>query len=89
MPTYYLAKDQNHIFCPLTSRKNIGKIIIGFAEEAVNENHNFYMTSFDAKSLSVTLPLEETITNSANDLFSNIFYICKLTIKYLHYLPIY
>ena len=67
----------------------LAKITFGFPEGVVNNNHKLYMASLDVESLFVNLPLEETITNCANDLFSNIFYSDKLTRKYSHDLLIY
>ena len=73
---------------PLTTNE-LAKITFGFAEEVVNNNHNLYMANLDVESLFVNIPLGETITNCANDLFSNIFYSNKLTRKYPHDLLIY
>ena len=45
---------------------------------------NFILASLDVESLFIKIPLEETIKNCANDLFSNNFYSGKLSRKDLH-----
>ena len=52
-----------------------------FPEEAVNYNHNLCMASLDVESLFTNIPLEETIKNCVNDLFSNNFRSGKLNRK--------
>ena len=42
------------------------------------------MTSIEVESLFTKIPLEETIKNCVNDLFSNNFYSGKLSRKDLH-----
>ena len=55
-----------------------------FAEEVVNYDHNLYMASLDVELLFMNVPLEETIKNCVNDLFSNNFYSDKLSRKDLY-----
>ena len=55
-----------------------------FAEEAANYDHNLYMASLDVESLFTNIPLEETIKNCVNDLFTNNFYSGKLSRKDLY-----
>ena len=43
-----------------------------------------YMASLDVESLFTNIPLEETIKNCVNDLFSNNFYSGKLSRKHLY-----
>ena len=80
-PTYLLAKYLNPILSPLTTNEFTVKNSFDFAEEVVNYDHNLYMASLDVESLFTNIPLEETIKNCVNDLFSNNFYIGKLSRK--------
>ena len=54
------------------------------AEEVVNYDHNLYVASLDVEFLFTNIPLEETIKNCVNDLFSNNFYSGKLSRKGLY-----
>ena len=83
-PTYSLAKLLNPILSPLTTNEFTVKNSFDFAEEVVNYDHNLYMASLDVESLFTNIPLEETIKNCVNDLFSNNFYSGKLSRKDLY-----
>ena len=52
-----------------------------FVEEVVNYDDNLYVASLDVKSLFTNIPLDETVKNCVNDLFSNNFYSGKLSRK--------
>ena len=82
--TYSLAKHLNAILSPLTTNEFTGKNSFDFAEEVVNYNHKLYMASLNVESLFMNIPLEETIKNCVNDLFSNNFYSGKLSRKDLY-----
>ena len=79
-----LAKYLNPILSPLTNNEFTMKNSFDFAEEVVNYDHNLYMASLDVESLFTNIPLEETIKNCVNDLFSNNFYSGKLSRKDLN-----
>ena len=79
-----LAKYWNPILSPLVTNEFTVKISFNFAEEVVNYDHNLYMASLDVESLFTNIPLEETIKNCVNDLFSNNFYSGKLSRKGLY-----
>ena len=83
-PTYWLAKYLNPILSPLTTNVFTVKNYFDFAEEVVNYNHKLYMASLDVESLFTNIPLEETIKNCVNDLFSSNFYSGKLSRKQLY-----
>ena len=69
---------------PLTNNEFTVKIFFDFAGEVVNYDHNLYMTNLHVESLFMNIPLEETIENCVNDLFSNDFFSVKLSRKDLH-----
>ena len=79
-----LAKYLNPILSPITTYEFTVKISFNFTEEVVNYDHNLYMASLDVESLFTNIPLEETIKNCVNDLFSNNFYSGKLSRKDLY-----
>ena len=81
-----LAKYLNPILSPLTTNEFTLKNSFDFAEEVVNYDYKLYMVSLDVESLFTNIPLEETIKNCVNDLFSNNFYSGKLSRKNLHHL---
>ena len=60
------------------------KCSFDFAEEVVSYDHNLCMDNLDVESLFTNIPLEETIKNCVNDLFSNNFYSGKLSRKDLY-----
>ena len=55
-----------------------------FSEEVVNCDHNLSMASLNVESLFINTPLEETIKNCVNHLFSINFYSGRLTGKDLY-----
>ena len=69
---------------PLTKNEYTVKHSFDFAEEVFNYDHKLYMASLDAESLFTSVPLEGTIKNCVNDLFSNSFYCGKLARKDLY-----
>ena len=69
---------------PLTTNEFAVKNSFDFAEEVVNYDHNLYMASLDVESLFTNVPLEETIKNCVNNLFSSNFYSGKLSRKDLY-----
>ena len=79
-----LAKYLNPILSPLTTNEFAVRNSFYFAEEVVNYDHNLYMASLYLESLFTNIPLEETIKNCVNDLFSNNFYSGKLSRKDLY-----
>ena len=83
-PTYSLAKFLNPLLSPLTTNEFTVKNSFDFTGEVVNYDHNLYMASLDVESLFANIPLEETIKNCVNDLFSNNFYSGKLSRKDLY-----
>ena len=83
-PTYSLTKYLNPILSLLTTNEFTMKIYFDFTEEVVNYYYNLYMASLDVESLFTNIPLEKTIKNCVNDLFSNIFYSGKLSTKDLY-----
>ena len=82
--TYSLAKFLNPILSPLTTNEFTVKNSFDFVEEVVNYDHNLYMASLDVESLFTNVPLEETIKNCVNNLFSSNFYSGKLSKKDLY-----
>ena len=42
-----------------------------FAKEVINFDHNLFMASLDVESLFTNIPLDETIKNEDDDLFSS------------------
>ena len=74
---------------PLATNEFTVKRSFDLAEEVVNYDHNLYVASLDVELLFTNIPLEETIKNCVNDLFSNIiiiilYYSGKLSIKDLY-----
>ena len=82
--TYLLAQYLSPILSPLTTNEFTVKNSFDFAEQVVKYDHNLYMTSLDVELLFTNIPLEETIKNCVNDLFSNNFYSGKLSRKDLY-----
>ena len=74
-----MVKYLNPILSRLTTTEFTVKYSFDFAEEVVNYDHNLYMASLDVELLFTNIPLEETIKNCVNDLFSNDFYSGKLS----------
>ena len=70
-PTYNLAKFLVPILSPLTVSEFTVYDSFSFAEEVVNFDANCTMASLEVESLFTSIPLDETIENCINDLFSN------------------
>ena len=70
-PTYNPAKFLVSILSPLTINEFTVHDLFAFAEEVVNFDANCIMASLDVESLFTNIPLDETIENCINDLFSN------------------
>ena len=68
-PTYKLAKFLVPILKPLTTNEFTFKDTFHFAEEIVDQQHDFFMGSFHVDSLLTNIPLEETIDICTNELF--------------------
>ena len=83
-PTYLLVKYLNPILSPLTTNEFTVKNSFDFSKEVVNYDHNLYIASLDIESLFTNIPLEETIKNCVNNLFSNNFHGGKLSRKDLY-----
>ena len=66
-----LAKFLVPILSPLTVNESKVHDSFSFAEEVVNFDSNCIMASLDVESLFTNIPLDETIENCINDLFSN------------------
>ena len=79
-----LAKYLNPILSPLTTNEFTVKNSFDFVEEGVNYDHKLYMATLDDESLFTNIPLEETIKNYINDLFSIDFYSGKISRKDLY-----
>ena len=50
-----------------------------FAKEVINFHHNLFMDSLNVKSLFTNIPIDETIKNAVDDLFSSHMYQGKLS----------
>ena len=50
-----------------------------FAKEIINFDHNLFMASLDVESLFTNIPVDETIKNAVDDLFSSNMYRGKLS----------
>ena len=70
-PTYNLGKFLVPILSPLTVNEFTVHDSLLFAEEVANLDANCIIASLDVESLFSNIPLDETIENCINDLFSN------------------
>ena len=70
-PTYNLVKFLVPILSPLTLNEFTVHDSFSFAVEVAYVDANCIMASLDAESLFTNIPLDETIENCINDLFSN------------------
>ena len=68
-PTYKLVKFLVPILKPLTTNEFTFKDTFHFAEEIVDQQHDFFMGSFDVDSLFTNMPLQETVDICTNELF--------------------
>ena len=85
-PTYKLAKFLVPILSSLTVNEYTVKDSFHFAEEILTFDHTLCMASLDVESLFTNIPLEETIINCVDDLFSHHDYHGKLSKNELHQL---
>lgn len=69
-PTYKLAKFLVPILSPLTTNMFTVHNSFKFSEELSTFDSSLYMASLDIESLFTNVPLNETINNCVNDLFS-------------------
>ena len=70
-PPYNLAKFLVPILSPLTVNEFTVHDSFSFADEVANFDANCIMASSDVPSLFTSIPLDETIENCIDDLFSN------------------
>ena len=70
-PVYKFAK----YFVPILSRLTVNdytvKDSLTFAEEVINFDHNLFIDSLDVESLFTNIPVDDTIKNAVDDLFSS------------------
>ena len=85
-PVYKLAKYLVPILSPLTVDDYTVKDSFTFAKEVINFDHNLFMASLDVESLFTNIPVDETIKNAVDDLFSSNMYRGKLSKSELYYL---
>ena len=85
-PVYKLAKYLVPILSPLTVNDYTVKDSFTFAKEVINFDHNLFMASLDVESLFTNIPVDETIKNAVDDLFSSNMYQGKLSKSELYYL---
>ena len=74
------------ILSPLTVHDYTFKDSFTFAKEVINFDNNLFMASLDVKSLFTKIPIDETIKNAVDDLFSSNVYRGKLSKSELYYL---
>ena len=83
---YKLAKYLVPILSPLTVNDYTVKDYLTFAKEVINFDHNLFMASLDVESLFTNIPIDETIKNAVDDLFSSNMYRGKLSKSEFYYL---
>ena len=86
IPVYKLAKYLVPILSPLTVNDYTVKDSFTLAKEVINFDHNLFMASLDVESLFTNIPMDETIKNAVDDLFSSDIYRGKLSKSELYYL---
>ena len=74
-----IAKFLVPILSPLTVNDYTVKDSFSFAKEVVNFDHSLFIASLDVESLFTNIPIDETIKNTVDDLFSNNMYQGKLS----------
>ena len=74
------------IWSPLTVNDYTVKDSFTFAKEVINFDPNLFMASLDVESLFTNIPIDETIKNAVDDLFSSNMYRGKLSKGELYYL---
>ena len=85
-PVYKLTKYLVPILSPLTVNDYTVKDSFTFSKDFFNFDHNLFMASLDVGSLFANIPLDETIKNAVDDLFSSNMYRGKLSKNELYYL---
>ena len=73
-PLYKLGKYLVPILLPLTVNDYTVKDTFTFAKEVINFDHNLFVASLDVESLLTNIPVDETIKNAVDDLFSSNMY---------------
>ena len=74
------------ILSPLTVNDYTVKDSFTFAKEVINFDYNLFMDSLDVELLFTNIPIDETIKNAVDDLFSSNMYRGKLSKSKLYYL---
>ena len=74
------------VLSPLTVNEYTVKDSFPFAKEVVDFIHRVFMASLDVESLFTNIPIDETMKNAVDDLFSNNMYQGKLYKSDLYYL---
>ena len=74
------------ILSPLTVNDYTTKDSFSFAKEVFNFDHSLFMARLDVESLFTNIPIDETIKNAVDDLFSNNMYQGKPSKSDLYYL---
>ena len=85
-PVYKLAKSLVHILSLLTVNDCTVKDSLSFAKEVIHFDRNLLMANIDVESLFTNIPIDKTIKNSSDNLFSNNTYQAKLSKSELYYL---
>ena len=62
------------ILSPLTVNVCTVKDAFSLDKEAINFDHNIFIKCLDVESLFINIPIDETIKNAVEDLFSNDMY---------------
>ena len=73
------------VLSPLTVNEYTVKDSFPFAKEVVNFIHSVFMASLDVESLFTNIPIDESMKNAVDDLFSNNMYQGKLYKSDLYY----
>ena len=66
-----LSAINTPVYNLLTVNHYTVKIYFTFAKEVINFDHNLFMASLDVESLFTNIPVDETIKNAVDDLFSS------------------
>ena len=85
-PVYKFAKYLVSILSPLTVNDCSVKDFFSLAKEVINFDHNLFMASLDVELLFTNIPVDETIKNTVDDLFSSNMCRGKLSKSELSYL---
>ena len=85
-PVYKLAEYLVSILSPLTVNDCTVKDSFSLAKQVINFDHNLFMASLDVELLFTNIPVDETIKNTVDDLFSSNMCRGKLSKSELSYL---